>query len=65
MPHNALLYLHAITSLHPGSGTALGVVDLPIQRERHTGWPVIPASSIKGVFRDACRRKDADRERRR
>jgi CRISPR-associated protein Cmr4 len=60
MPHNALLYLHAITSLHPGSGTALGVVDLPIQRERHTGWPVIPASSIKGVFRDACRRKDGE-----
>jgi CRISPR-associated protein Cmr4 len=60
MPNNALLYLHAITSLHPGSGTALGVVDMPIQRERHTGWPVIPGSSIKGVLRDACRRKNGD-----
>jgi CRISPR-associated protein Cmr4 len=60
MPSNALLYLHAITSLHPGSGTALGVVDLPIQRERHTGWPVIPGSTIKGVLRDACRRKNGD-----
>ena len=33
---NALLFIHAQTSLHPGTGTALGTVDLPIQRERHT-----------------------------
>lgn len=50
-----LLFLHAQTSMHPGSGTALGVIDLPIQRERHTQWPVIPASSLKGVLRAACR----------
>lgn len=53
----SLLYLHALTSLHPGCGTGLGVVDLPVQRERHTQWPLIPGSSLKGVFRDACRRK--------
>lgn len=52
-----LLFLHAETSLHPGAGTALGVIDLPIQRERHTGHPLIPASSLKGVLRDAFRRK--------
>lgn len=51
----AILYLHAVTSLHPGSGTALGVVDLPIQRERHTNWPVVPGSSLKGVLREAMR----------
>jgi CRISPR-associated protein Cmr4 len=51
----ALLFLHAQTSLHPGSGTALGTVDLPIQRERHTQWPTIPGSAIKGILRDACR----------
>jgi CRISPR-associated protein Cmr4 len=51
----AMLFVHAQTSLHPGSGTALGTVDLPVQRERHTNWPVIPASSLKGVLRDACR----------
>lgn len=51
----ALLGLHARTSLHPGSGTALGAVDLPIQREKHTGWPMIQGSSLKGVLRDACR----------
>jgi len=51
----ALLFIHAQTSLHPGSGTALGTVDLPVQRERHTQWPVIPGSSLKGILRDACR----------
>lgn len=54
-PSAALLFLHAQTSLHPGSGTALGVVDLPVQRERHTQWPLIPGSALKGVLRDRCR----------
>jgi CRISPR-associated protein Cmr4 len=52
----ALLFIHAQTSLHPGSGTALGTVDLPVQRERHTQWPIIPGSTLKGILRDACRR---------
>lgn len=52
---NALLFIHAQTSLHPGTGTALGTVDMPIQRERHTGWPMIAGSSLKGVIREHCR----------
>ena len=59
----ALIFLHAQTSLHSGSGTAFGVVDLPIQRERHTQWPLIPGSSLKGVLRDACTRGGLDREK--
>lgn len=51
-----LLYIQALTPLHAGTGTALGAIDLPVQRERHTGWPTVPGSSIKGVFRDAARR---------
>lgn len=51
----ALLFIHAQTSLHPGTGAALGAVDLPVQRERHTQWPTIAGSSLKGVLRDACR----------
>jgi CRISPR-associated protein Cmr4 len=52
-----ILFIHAQTGLHPGSGTALGTVDLPIQRERHTQWPVIPGSTLKGILRDAIREK--------
>ncbi|CAK0779652.1 CRISPR-associated protein Cmr4 [Azospirillaceae bacterium] len=57
MSNAAILFLHAVTGLHPGSGTALGVVDLPVQRERHTNWPIIPGSSLKGVLREAFRTK--------
>jgi CRISPR-associated protein Cmr4 len=53
-----LLFIHAQTGLHPGSGTALGTVDLPIQRERHTQWPVIPGSTLKGILRDAYRTRE-------
>lgn len=56
MINGALLFLQAITGLHPGSGTALGLVDLPVQRERHTGWATIPGSSLKGILREVCRR---------
>jgi CRISPR-associated protein Cmr4 len=30
----------------------VGAIDQPIQRERHTGFPIIPASSLKGSFAD-------------
>lgn len=47
-----ILYIFTRTPLHVGSGGSVGVVDQPIQRERHTGYPIIPGSSIKGVLRD-------------
>lgn len=46
------LFLICETPLHAGSGDALGVVDLPIQRERHTSFPKIEASSLKGALRE-------------
>lgn len=46
-------FLHVITPLHAGSGNDLGVVDLPIQRERHTDFPKIEGSSMKGGIREA------------
>lgn len=60
MTKAALLFLHALTGLHPGSGAALGVVDLPVQRERHTGWPTIPGTSLKGVIRAEARGREAN-----
>jgi CRISPR-associated protein Cmr4 len=51
------LFLTCETPLHAGSGDALGVVDLPIQRERHTSFPKIEASSLKGALREAFEEK--------
>lgn len=48
------LYLFTRTPLHIGAGASVGAIDQPIQRERHTGFPIIPGSSIKGVMRDAA-----------
>lgn len=46
-------FLQVISPLHAGSGTEVGVIDLPIQRERHTGFPKIEGSSLKGAIREA------------
>ncbi|MGC9004598.1 MAG: type III-B CRISPR module RAMP protein Cmr4 [bacterium] len=52
-----LLLYYNETPLHMGTGTAISYVDLPIEREKHTGYPVMPASGIKGVLRDLARRR--------
>jgi len=49
-----MLFLYVETPLHAGSGTGLGVVDQPVQRERTTGYPMIQASGLKGCLRDAA-----------
>lgn len=46
-----LLYLFTRTPMHLGAGSSVGALDQPIQRERHTGFPLVPGSSIKGVLR--------------
>lgn len=49
-----LLFLHALSPLHAGTGQGVGVIDLPIAREKGTDIPIVPGSSIKGVLRAAC-----------
>jgi CRISPR-associated protein Cmr4 len=47
----AILYLYVETPLHAGSGRGMGVVDLPIQRERTTGYPIVQSGGVKGSLR--------------
>jgi CRISPR-associated protein Cmr4 len=49
-----LVLVHALSPLHAGTGRALGAIDLPIARERPTGIPLLPGSSIKGALRARC-----------
>ncbi len=51
MSNTALLGLLAETSIHAGAGQMAGVIDLPIQREAHTEWPVVFGSAVKGALR--------------
>ncbi|MBA2391525.1 MAG: type III-B CRISPR module RAMP protein Cmr4 [Ktedonobacteraceae bacterium] len=46
-----MLYLYVETPLHAGMGSGLSSIDLPIQRERTTQYPMIQGSSIKGKLR--------------
>lgn len=52
-----MLYLYLETSLHAGIGRGLGAVDLPIQRERTTGYPTLHAGGIKGSIRSEAQKK--------
>ena len=47
----ALLWIHALTPLRVGVDAGLGAINLPTMREVHTGHPIIPGSSLKGVLR--------------
>ncbi len=47
------LYLYTETPLHAGAGSGLSSIDLPIQRERTTQYPMIQGSGIKGKLRAA------------
>lgn len=46
-----LTFIHALSALHAGTGQGSGVIDLPIARERATGLPYLPGSSLKGSLR--------------
>ncbi|MCX7628201.1 MAG: type III-B CRISPR module RAMP protein Cmr4 [Methylophilaceae bacterium] len=47
----AAIFLYAVSPVHMGAGQAIGVIDNPIQRERHTGYPCFAGSGIKGAVR--------------
>ena len=49
-----LTFIHALSPLHAGTGQGSGVIDLPIAREKATGLPYLPGSSLKGTLRSHC-----------
>ncbi|MBL3529333.1 MAG: type III-B CRISPR module RAMP protein Cmr4 [gamma proteobacterium endosymbiont of Lamellibrachia anaximandri] len=61
---NAMIGLYTETSLHAGMGQSTGVVDLPIQREGHNGWPCVFGSGVKGALRaKAAEETEQDEEK--
>ena len=57
-----MYYLHTVTPLHVGVGRGVGFVDLPILREKVTGWPVVPGTAVKGVLADYHKADEANRK---
>jgi len=57
---HAAVFLYAVSPVHMGAGQAIGVIDNPIQRERHTNHPCFAGSGIKGAVRHAWRALGGD-----
>ncbi len=53
------MFLYLESSLRVGSGPGHDEVDLPLQREAATGYPLLPGSSLKGVLRSRARAQQA------
>jgi CRISPR-associated protein Cmr4 len=47
-----LLFVHALSPLHAGTGQSVGAIELAIARDRATGFPYLPGTSLKGALRD-------------
>lgn len=56
-----LVFYSCISPVHMGAGQAVGVIDNPIQREVHTGHPLIAGSGLKGAIRHHFARSWRDR----
>lgn len=52
MSGTRIYWLHAISPTHTGIGRGVGYIDLPIDRDGVTGWPIIRGSAFKGVWAD-------------
>lgn len=52
MAETRIYWIHTLTPTHLGVGRGVDYIDLPIDRDKVTGWPVIRASAFKGVLAD-------------
>ncbi len=58
-----LYWLHALSPTHVGIGRGVGYIDLPIDRDGVTGWPIIRGSGFKGVWADYYTQREAEKDR--
>lgn len=53
---------YTLTPLHAGAGDSAGAIDLPVEREKHTEYPCVYASGMKGSLREYFRRGEIQEE---
>ena len=56
-------FIRVVTPLHAGTGSDIGIIDMPIQRERHTNFPKIESSGLKGSLREYFEATCPDRKK--
>jgi len=59
---HAAVFLYTVSPVHMGAGQAVGLIDNPIQRERHTGHPCFAGSGIKGAVRHGFEALGGDKD---
>lgn len=64
MSNTRIYWLHALTPTHSGIGRGVGYIDLPLDREALTGWPVVRGSAFKGVWADYSTQLESGKDRR-
>src|SRR4051794_39122729 len=63
MPNTRLYWIHTLSPTHAGVGRGVGYIDLPIDRDGVTGWPIIRGSGFKGVWADSHRATPENRKK--
>lgn len=63
MNESCVTFIHALTPVQAGTGQGVGVIDLPIAREKATNLPYIPGSTVKGTLRDEFESDGSDPKR--
>lgn len=56
-----LMFIYTESSLHAGTGSSVSIVDLPIQRERATQYPIVQGSGMKGALRSQAEGTDDEK----
>lgn len=49
--NGSLFTFYTLTPLHAGAGDTAAAIDLPVQREKHTEYPAVFSSAMKGSLR--------------
>lgn len=63
MSNSRLYWLHCLSPTHAGIGRGVGYIDLPIDRDGVTGWPILRGSGFKGVWADYHKATDEARKK--
>src|SRR2546425_7658200 len=63
MPNTRIYWLHTLTPTHAGVGRGVGYIDLPIDRDKVTNWPLVRGSAFKGVWADHYKANEDNRKK--